>query len=484
MLCTNPRTSILASNLVNFFFPIGDRTITDGIMSSATPYNIYVSFQLSVLDTQGKIVISSLFAKAPVLPNTLTKSCESLSAQTSLLSTTKVDIAVGIAGKQADWNSSVSVYKVGMFFFATCYHLRARTLPSEVHLQNPHTHTCTPQDITQAGQAQGGLVDTTANVTAKSIPSGLITVAVKGNGGIFNRQSASSFYIDIEQLSTMHFLDSGRFDTVMGLIRSNTAYSVVTNPSTGRPHIEFTSATRQACGTTGLSCVLYNNIYNKLVNRAAAVHPLATGINTTSLTGTRDWLTANVLRSTDEFSTELAANMTALVRSNFGINDRINRAWFINPGNRWNVPLTGGAQSSLLLTDKLILFAVITLNDGSGNILRRRLLSFSPGGGGGGGGASLEGTLHDDREMAVQAPGRGRGLLQISPSPIQQQAVSVNGDVPSIQSDDAVISEALKKITQVRGKYHSFCQNRAYMHTAHTHTNKKTGTQGRNTAAH
>jgi hypothetical protein len=33
MLCTNPRTSILASNLVNFFFPIGDRTITDAIMS-------------------------------------------------------------------------------------------------------------------------------------------------------------------------------------------------------------------------------------------------------------------------------------------------------------------------------------------------------------------------------------------------------------------------------------------------------------------
>jgi hypothetical protein len=334
---------------------------------------------------------------------------------------------------------------------------------SKTHTQKTHT----PQDITQAGQAQGGLVDTTANVTAKSIPSGLITVAVKGNGGIFDRQSASSFYIDIEQLSTMHFLDSKRFDTVMGLIRSNTAYSVVTNPSTGRPHMEFTSATRQACGTTGLECVLYNSIYNKLVNRAAAVHPFATGINTTSLTGTRDWLTANVLRSTDEFSTELAANMTALVRSNFGINDRVNRAWFINPGNRWNVPLTGGAQSSLLLTDKLILFAVITLNDGSGNILRRRLLSFSPGGGGG---AALEGTLHDDREMAVQAPGRGRGLLQISPSPIQQQAVSVNGDVPSIQSDDAIISDALKKITKVRGKYHIFSQDRAYVHTAHMHT--------------
>jgi hypothetical protein len=113
MLCTNPRTSILASNLVNFFFPIGDRTITDAIMSSTIPYNIYVSFQLSVLDPSGRVVISSLFAKAPLHPDHITKSCESLTAQASLLSTTVVDIAVGLVGKQSEWNTSVVVYRVG-----------------------------------------------------------------------------------------------------------------------------------------------------------------------------------------------------------------------------------------------------------------------------------------------------------------------------------------------------------------------------------
>lgn len=142
----------------------------------------------------------------------------------------------------------------------------------------------------------------------------------------------------------------------------------------------------------------------------------------------RDWLTGNILRATDEYSYSLAANMTSLVRSNFAIDDRVNKAWFVNPGNRWNVPMSGGYQSDLLLSDKLILVAVVTLNDGAGNVLRRRLMSFStfsssasdspsqpqvslfhsadmPGGGGGG----------DGRYVSVD-----RRLLQSS-SPDQQQ---------------------------------------------------------------
>jgi hypothetical protein len=171
---------------------------------------------------------------------------------------------------------------------------------------------------------------------------------------------------------------------------------------------------------------------------------LATGINTTSLEGTRNWLLANVLRSTDSFSTELAANMTDLVRSNFEINDRVNKAWFIHPGNRWNVPLTSGAQSSLLLTDKLILFAMITLNDGAGNILRRRLLAFSPGAetepgavrpGWPASPSRAATVVHEDREMEGSLPPAafaGRSLLQAT---------------VRTQSDEEIFTEALRKIT-------------------------------------
>ena len=183
-----------------------------------------------------------------------------------------------------------------------------------------------------------------------------------------------------------------------------------------------------ACGATGLECVLYNNIYKKVVNRPAAVHAMATGLGTTSQEMTREWLMTNVLRGTDEFSFQVATNMTALVRENFGIDDRISKAWFVNPGNRWNVPLRAGTQSSLLLTDKLILFAVITLNDGSGNVMRRRMLSFSPSA------PSSPITIHGDREMAAayesNGPRVGRALLSLPPIP----------------TDDSLIENALQQI--------------------------------------
>jgi hypothetical protein len=102
----------IVNNVSHFYFPIGYRTITDDILNSAVPYSIYVSLQLSLLDSAKKVVFTNLFAKAPVNMNSIMKSCESISAQVSLLATTQVDIAVGFVGIQQDWNSSVVVYQV------------------------------------------------------------------------------------------------------------------------------------------------------------------------------------------------------------------------------------------------------------------------------------------------------------------------------------------------------------------------------------
>ena len=66
----------------------------------------------------------------------------------------------------------------------------------------------------------------------------------------------------------------------------------------------------------------------------------------------------------------------AKIRNRFAIDDRVTKAWFINPVNKWTITSTA-AQSRLLLSDRLILFAVISLNDGNGKILRRRLMAFS-----------------------------------------------------------------------------------------------------------
>lgn len=189
------------------------------------------------------------------------------------------------------------------------------------------------------------------------------------------RASASQFYLDVEQLSVMHFLDATKFQAVVDLLKTNSAYSIISDPATLRPLISFTPAALGQC-SDGLSCSLRNCIYGGTLRQAAEAHPLATGIGTTSETATRDWLLANILKATDAFSTDLATNMTSLLRKKYKVDDRVNKAWFVNPGNKWTVTSTG-AQSRLLLSDKLIMFAVIVLNDGNGKILRRRLLAFS-----------------------------------------------------------------------------------------------------------
>ena len=96
------------------------------------------------------------------------------------------------------------------------------------------------QDVTQAAPSGGSLLDTTKNYTAPALSSALISIVLKGGASIFSRASASNFYLEIEQLSVIHFLDTARFNAVVNLIRTNKAYNIFLNPATSRPALEFT----------------------------------------------------------------------------------------------------------------------------------------------------------------------------------------------------------------------------------------------------
>ncbi len=114
------------------------------------------------------------------------------------------------------------------------------------------------RDVTQAAPSGGALLDTTKNYTAPSLSSALISIVLKGSDSIFSRVSASNFYLDVEQLSVIHFLDSARFNTVVNLIRSNDAYTISLNPATSRPVLEFT----QVLFFAPHPFVIYSNIHS------------------------------------------------------------------------------------------------------------------------------------------------------------------------------------------------------------------------------
>lgn len=363
----------------------------------------------------------SLFATAPIKSNQVARMCETVTASGSLLDSTSVDVAVGLAGTTQDWNKTMTVYT----------------------------------NVLQATRTQGNLLDTTRNLTAKSIPMGMVTLVVKGSPTIFSKAPAANYFIDIEQMATMHFLDSTAFNTAIAMIRAGTAYTMIVGNGDGRPRMEFTSTFSGICGVTGLKCQLFNNIYAKSVQRTGAVHPLATGFGTTSQTASRDWLMENIMRATDEYSRELSTNMTSLVRNTFGIDDRVRKAWFVNPAVRWTAAGKEGSQAELLMSDRLIVFAVITLNDRQGNVLRRRLLSFSP--------TSAKASSADPSTVQIHqdfsedtvpqggAPGTmmGRRLQQASSGTPVANVVPVSIKAPEETEEDILATEqGLKALTR------------------------------------
>lgn len=107
-------------------------------------------------------------------------------------------------------------------------------------------------------------------------------------------------------------------------------------------------------------------------------------------------------------------------------------------GNRWNVPMTNGYQSDLLLSDRLIVTAVVTLNDGGGNILRRRLMSFAS--------SSSSGNSMQPIEPHIQHSSARRDLLQTSSTSDEYLYVPLKAE--PVEADDAAVKDALQQIAQ------------------------------------
>ncbi len=99
--------------------------------------------------------------------------------------------------------------------------------------------------------------------------------------------------------------------------------------------------------------------------------------------------------------------------------------------------MTNGYQSDLLLSDRLIVTAVITLNDGGGNILRRRLLSFA---------SSSDSSMMQPIESHGNVHAPRRVLLQSSSASDEYIYVPLKAE--PVEADDAAVKDALQQIAQ------------------------------------
>jgi hypothetical protein len=128
----------------------------------------------------------------------------------SLLETTSVDVTIGLVGNEADWASSV--YKFS--------------------------------NVRQASVSTG-LLDTTQLVNASlSLQSGLITLVVRGTPDVFASALTATYYIEIEHLTTLHFLDPAKFASVRGIMQAGSGYSVLKDAATDTLSIQLSQVRR------------------------------------------------------------------------------------------------------------------------------------------------------------------------------------------------------------------------------------------------
>jgi hypothetical protein len=140
----------------------------------------------------------------------------------NILATTEIDLALGLIGLEEDWNTTMRLYP----------------------------------DVNLDAAATNKSVIDASSTKAQSIQSNLISLILSGSPAIFSRQSASQYYLNIEQLSVMYFLDDVKFNTIMGRVLNKTAYNVVMNPVTRKPRIQFASV-RSICQCVDSKLIMF-----------------------------------------------------------------------------------------------------------------------------------------------------------------------------------------------------------------------------------
>jgi hypothetical protein len=210
------------------------------------------------------------------------------------------------------------------------------------------------------------MVDTSLTSSSISLESGLITMSINTSPTLLASPAAAAYSIHLDHLVTLHFLDPIKFDLVKALIDSGDAYSIITNPVSGKLQVEMRQTISDICIDGLYSCAIRNDIIGGAVVNPYSVYPFATGFGTSDDSAAVGWITTNLLGA-NEFATELATNMTAIVNQKYNINNKGNQAWYINPGYKW-------AGDNSAISDKVIIIAVMVLDDGV-NFGNRRLLS-------------------------------------------------------------------------------------------------------------
>lgn len=96
---------------------------------------------------------------------------------------------------------------------------------------------------------------TTLFAGAPSLQSGLLTLSVRGEPSVFASPLTADYYIDIEHLTTLHFLDNAKFMAVRDIMDvGGNGFTVVKDAATDTVSIELVQASPHDRDTNARPC--------------------------------------------------------------------------------------------------------------------------------------------------------------------------------------------------------------------------------------
>lgn len=161
------------------------------------------------------------------------------------------------------------------------------------------------RDILQNLQNDSAVYDTSLDVKAPSAASALITLVLNGAADFFENNATADFSVDLDDLVSIHFLDSSRYETMISLIESGLAYKTETDSSVLR--LDLTSQALDLCSYSVMpgdfSCVSRKMIQSGVIKESYAVHDFSVD--------NVQWLQDNVL-GVSNFAASFASNFSQI----------------------------------------------------------------------------------------------------------------------------------------------------------------------------
>jgi hypothetical protein len=243
-------------------------------------------------------------------------------------------------------------------------------------------------------------------IESDSIEEGLMTLVVKGSSDYFSSGSnpgRANVQLVLEDVVTIHFMDmagvqsgpSGLLDYIQSLFEMgpddnswsfglktdgyylNGAFYFTVDRAAQRAYLEPTDALLEVCpfspprpagGIPQVTCVTRRDIrYRQFPWRTGGLSTAmeicaGDGVCPTLSSSTESDFMATVLGDS-QYSRQLAVDFAEAVDSNYGLNGRYIRAFWVNPGYEWTPTQTNNANP-FTVSQKFFLFALISLDEG------------------------------------------------------------------------------------------------------------------------